>query len=85
MKRLPPELHADALHRLRALAQSRHRYRERDPTERALNLRAWMRSASLDRYGWRVGLDADRRLVALIGRRRIDLEHDDYAHSRRPR
>ena len=75
MQRLPPDLRAEALRRLRRAARARPPIADPDPLERALDLRNWLKAACLDRYGWRVALDADRRLVAFIGRRRIDLEH----------
>ena len=73
-RKLPKHLHSEALRRLRHCAQMASPPAESDRIERALNLRAWLRAASLDSYGWSVKLDADRRLVVLVGRRRIDLE-----------
>ena len=74
MQRLQPHLYHEALSRLRRAARARPPLADANPLQRALDLRAWLQAAQLDRRGWRVALDADRRLVAFIGRRRIDLE-----------
>lgn len=72
---LPPRLHAEALRRLRHSARlPRPHYTETNPTQRALDLRAWLKAASLDRYGFRVGLDQHRQLVAIVGKERFLLD-----------
>ena len=69
MKRLPPDLRADALRRLRHAARRPRPPAIADPRERAHALLDWVRAARLDKYGFKVGLDPDQRIFAKIGRR----------------
>ena len=73
--KLTPQLHAEAIRRLRHSARMPARYySEPNPTQRALDLRAWLAAAGLNRYGFSVGLDQNRQLVAIVGKKRILLE-----------
>lgn len=64
MKRLPPELAADALRR----ALRRHPREPADPAELAMGLRRWLKAARLDRRGWRCALVAGRPVLLVSGR-----------------